>query len=68
MSTAPCDFHGACPSVLTLGEQIGRGSYGSVFTAMYGDRRVAVKAVPTEDSAEGAALKGELQAEIKMLK
>ena len=58
----------ACPSDLKLGEQIGRGSYGSVFTAMYGDRRVAVKAVPTEDSAEGDALKGELQAEIKMLK
>ena len=58
----------ACPSDLKLGEQIGRGSYGSVFTATYGDRRVAVKAVPTEDSAEGDALKGELQAEIKMLR
>ena len=58
----------ACPSDLKLGAQIGRGSYGSVFAAMYGDRCVAVKAVPTEDSAEGDALKGELQAEIKMLK
>lgn len=53
---------------LALGDQIGRGSYGSVYTATYGDRHVAVKAVPLEDSTEDDGLHKELQQEIKMLK
>ena len=56
------------PSDLQLGDQIGKGSYGSVYTAQYGQRQVAVKAVPLENSAEGDALDRELQTEIKMLK
>ena len=39
------------PSDLQLGDQIGKGSYGSVYTAQYGQRQVAVKAVPLENSA-----------------
>ena len=56
------------PSDITLGEQIGRGSYGSVYVARHGGRQVAVKAVPVEEGDDGDALKGELQTEIKMLK
>ena len=56
------------PSDLTLGDQIGKGSYGSVYSAMFVGRRVAVKAVPVEDGEDGDALRGELQTEIKMLK
>lgn len=56
------------PSNITLFEQVGRGSYGSVYSAEYMGRRAAVKAVPVEAGAEGKALSAELEQEIKMLR
>ena len=56
------------PSDITLIEQVGRGTYGSVFSADYLGRRSAVKAVPIEAGPDGKALCKDLQREIKMLK
>ena len=44
------------PSDLTLGDQIGKGSYGSVYSAMFVGRRVAVKAGATARYALPSAM------------
>ena len=56
------------PSDILLLEQVGRGSYGSVFSAEYIGRRAAVKAVPVESGPDGKSLCADLQREIKMLR
>ena len=56
------------PSDILLLEQVGRGSYGSVFSAEYVGRRAAVKAVPVESGPDGKSLCADLQREIKMLR
>ena len=71
-----CHSHGSVsaastldvPSDITLLEQVGRGSYGSVFSAQYLGRRAAVKAVPVEPGAEGKGLCDDLRQEIQMLR
>ena len=56
------------PSDITLLEQVGKGSYGSVFSAEYMGRRSAVKAVPVEPGPDGKSLCADIQREIKMLR
>ena len=56
------------PSDILLLEQVGRGSYGSVYSAEYMGRRAAVKAVPVEPGPDGKSLCADLQREIKMLR
>jgi serine/threonine protein kinase len=56
------------PSDILLLEQVGRGSYGSVFAAEYLGRRSAVKAVPVEPGPDGKSLCADLRREIQMLR
>lgn len=63
-AAAPMDV----PSNIILSEQIGRGSYGSVFAAQFCGRRAAVKAVPVEPGPDGRSMCEDIQREIKLLK
>ena len=56
------------PSDILLIEQVGRGTYGSVYAAEYRGQRAAVKAVPVEAGPDGSSMCADLQREIKMLK
>ena len=56
------------PSAIILYEQVGRGTYGSVFAAEFQGRHSAVKAVPIEAGADGQAASAEMQREIKLLR
>ena len=53
-----------CPKQLLIVEQIGRGSYGAVFKALYdGSQIVAAKAVPLDAASDSTGLSGDLQNE-----
>eukprot|EP00966_Prymnesium_polylepis_P158660 3667507-Prymnesium_polylepis.1 len=56
------------PSDISIARQIGSGSFGSVFAGTFVGQQAAIKAVPIEPTSDGAALSGELQSEIKLLK
>eukprot|EP00965_Chrysotila_dentata_P199247 6179266-Pleurochrysis_carterae.AAC.2 len=45
------------PSGLIVGDVIGKGAYGSVYAGEYSGRSAAIKSVPLDDGAEGAALR-----------
>ena len=55
------------PSDVQLVEQVGRGTYGSVFAAHFQGRLAAVKAIPFEAGPDGRSLAADIQKEIRML-
>ena len=55
------------PSALQLYDQIGKGSYGSVFSARYQQRLAAVKAVPIEPGPDGKEMSLEIRREMELL-
>lgn len=56
------------PSEIEIYQKIGSGSFGSVFAGTFQGNATALKVVPIEPTADGVALSGELQSEIKLLK
>ena len=56
------------PSDIVLHDQVGRGSYGSVYAATFCGRRAAVKAVPVEPGPDGRSMCSDIQGEIKLLR
>ena len=58
-----------CPKQLLIVEQIGRGSYGAVFKALYdGSQIVAAKAVPLDAASDSTGLSGDLQNEVALMR
>ena len=56
------------PSDIVLGHKLGSGSFGSVYAGTFQGHPAALKAVPIEATSDGAALSGEIQSEIRLLK